>query len=263
MVYKSREQFLTDKWLKQEGFCGFVSLRSLQASGYSNIPKGPGVYLVLNVDGHDSSFLKKNIGRHSFKKPTVAVSVLREKWVDGATVLYVGKAGGTGLKSTLRSRIRQLVAFGIASSNAHWGGRYLWQLENAFDLQICWKVCTEGESSDKEESEWLFQFYRKHHKIPFANIRKIKSTQKLYFDRVGQRFVWTLSSGFNISQCANCRNKLPNGAFCAAFPQKIPDQILLNHADHRNPFPGDNGIRFIPRVPMTPEAESCLFGRME
>ncbi len=31
---------------------------------------------------------------------------------------------------------------------------------------------------------------------------------------------------------------------CEAFPDGVPDEIWLDMFDHRNPFPGDNGILF-------------------
>ena len=55
----------------------------------------------------------------------------------------------------------------------------------------------------------------------------------------------TDNPGFRTSQCALCRHY--NGdATCAAFPDRIPREILSNQHDHRQPYPGDGGIRFEP-----------------
>lgn len=37
-----------------------------------------------------------------------------------------------------------------------------------------------------------------------------------------------------------------DGAFCAAFPDGIPDEVYGNQLDHRQPIPGDNGVRWEP-----------------
>jgi len=34
---------------------------------------------------------------------------------------------------------------------------------------------------------------------------------------------------------------------CKAFPEGIPEEILLGEHKHRRPFKGDNGIRFAPK----------------
>jgi hypothetical protein len=51
-----------------------------------------------------------------------------------------------------------------------------------------------------------------------------------------------------ISQCALCvhfhHDQLEDDT-CNAFPLGIPESILLNEHDHRLPFEGDNGIRFV------------------
>lgn len=52
----------------------------------------------------------------------------------------------------------------------------------------------------------------------------------------------------NVSQCVLCRHARPGGG-CAAFPDKIPDAILLNRHDHRRPYPDDGGTRFGPIGP--------------
>lgn len=33
---------------------------------------------------------------------------------------------------------------------------------------------------------------------------------------------------------------------CAAYPQGIPDSILTNRVDHRQPQPGDHGLQYVP-----------------
>lgn len=50
-----------------------------------------------------------------------------------------------------------------------------------------------------------------------------------------------------LPQCLDCihldRNNKP--PVCAAFPEGIPDAILMNKVDHREPVKGDHGIQFV------------------
>lgn len=58
------------------------------------------------------------------------------------------------------------------------------------------------------------------------------------------------------SQCALCRHfrgvkwlgeeETTERLICEAFPEGIPEVILLDERDHREPFPGDRGVRFEP-----------------
>ena len=50
------------------------------------------------------------------------------------------------------------------------------------------------------------------------------------------------------SQCIRCKNYRRDGT-CKAFPEGIPEEILLNKKDHRKPIEGDNGIQFDPKDP--------------
>ena len=47
-------------------------------------------------------------------------------------------------------------------------------------------------------------------------------------------------------QCNKCKYHHSGEFTCDVYPDRIPDEILLNKADHRNPYPGDHGIRFEP-----------------
>lgn len=33
---------------------------------------------------------------------------------------------------------------------------------------------------------------------------------------------------------------------CDAFPDRIPEEVMTGEHDHREPYPGDHGIRFEP-----------------
>ena len=47
------------------------------------------------------------------------------------------------------------------------------------------------------------------------------------------------------SVCIRCRHwRLLEGRTCDAFPDGIPPEIWIGENEHRNPYPGDHGIRF-------------------
>ena len=51
------------------------------------------------------------------------------------------------------------------------------------------------------------------------------------------------------SDCFACRHlrlSPAGGLACAAFPRAIPADLLEGRAQHRQPYPGDNGVRFQP-----------------
>lgn len=46
--------------------------------------------------------------------------------------------------------------------------------------------------------------------------------------------------------CMSCKHfdRAADDLSCAAFPDGIPDAIIENRLDHRQPIDGDNGIQF-------------------
>lgn len=49
-------------------------------------------------------------------------------------------------------------------------------------------------------------------------------------------------------KCARFHDNNEDTFTCDAFPKGIPDDIVLGGFNHNQAFPGDNGMRFIPRV---------------
>jgi hypothetical protein len=155
----------------QTGFLGGVAVYSLQASGCREVPDAPGVYLVLRPDGASPDFLSVGTGaRYKGRDSNVAVAILQKKWVDGAIVLNIGKAGGTNTATTLRGRLNKYVRFGQGSNSGHSGGRYIWQLRDSRDLLVFWKPAPDC-LPRAIERELLREFKGQHHQLPFANLR--------------------------------------------------------------------------------------------
>jgi len=159
--------------LEQYGFRGFSKVSHVKSMGCEEIPERKGVYVVVRQNSHSSpDFLAKSIGGH-FKgeDPTVARDELKENWVENAYVLYIGKAGGSTLKATLFSRIKQYIDFGKGKNVGHKGGRFIWQLTDSDDLMIAWRPLTTEEPSDVE-TELISEFRQKYGNRPFANLVK-------------------------------------------------------------------------------------------
>lgn len=61
------------------------------------------------------------------------------------------------------------IRFGSGEAVGHWGGRYIWQLEDADQLLFCWKAYADAEQLEKA----LIAAFKKCHdgKRPFANLK--------------------------------------------------------------------------------------------
>lgn len=155
--------------IKNAGFNGFKPIRDLLID-ISIIPKNQGVYFILRTDTNSPRFTVTGSGGFfKGKDPNVSIEELKSNWVENSCVLYIGKAGGEGIKETLRSRLRKYLRFGQGKKVSHWGGRFIWQIESPNDLLVCWKPLT-NESPKDVEAFLIKEFKKQFEKRPFANL---------------------------------------------------------------------------------------------
>jgi hypothetical protein len=153
------------------GFRGFSTVRELQGGRCLMVPEEPGIYLILRGALHSHTLTETNCGgRFKGKDPTVPLSRLQKHWVDGSPVIYIGKAGGGQSKATLRGRLWAYVRFGAGEPVAHWGGRFIWQLQNSPELVVCWRQSAEQDAAVLESS-MIKDFTAVYGRRPFANLR--------------------------------------------------------------------------------------------
>lgn len=139
----------------------------LMKEGYSIIDDSPGVYKISRVSLEPPEFLKVGTGGwDKNRNPNVSIDTLKEKWVDNARTLYIGKA-----ENSLRSRIGNYMDFGLGRHASHHGGRYIWQLVDSRDLIVSWWSLPRDLSPGFVETELMKDFYNAHGKLPFANLR--------------------------------------------------------------------------------------------
>lgn len=91
MPYMYPATGLTRRVLEQRGFRGFVRFDELAARG---VPGEAGVYAVVRPAKAHPAFAPRSTAGHHKRRgdPSVTVDELLAAWVDGASVVYIGKA---------------------------------------------------------------------------------------------------------------------------------------------------------------------------
>jgi hypothetical protein len=161
----------THEWkrdqLQRRGFIGWVPWSACPAALAAIPPEAGGVYVVLRSD-HASppTFLERSTaGVFRRGDPTVARDALVANWVTDADVVYIGKAD----HGRLRARLREYVGYGRGANVRHHGGRLIWQLAEAQDLIVAWRILAPSMVPRRVEDGMIIAFASAFGQPPFAN----------------------------------------------------------------------------------------------
>lgn len=152
--------------LEARGWKGFVPLLTLSPI---DVPNEPGVYAIVRNDESAPVFLPDRPQATARQATPYSVADLSSRWVPGASVLNIGKAG-----TSLRSRLRQYRQFGAGVGLNHKGGRSIWQLADAEDLTVAWHPIAptyDGLTAKTAESVLISAFQAAHEgSKPYSNL---------------------------------------------------------------------------------------------
>lgn len=153
--------------LEQQGFEGFKKVSELMETRCADVPVIQGVYVVLRESAEEPVFVEQGTGG-AFKgrNPNSPISMLQANWVEDTQIVYIGMT-----RRTLKRRLSTYMRFGQGEPVGHWGGRFIWQLEDARDLAVCWKPMPAGNAAEEETA--MIQAFKQAHagRRPFANLR--------------------------------------------------------------------------------------------
>jgi hypothetical protein len=156
----------TQAALIDAGFAGWRSFAELR-DYLKEIPADAGgMYVVYRSTTDEPIFLEKSPGGTWRGDPTVKLDALEAAWVEGANVVYIGKAN----PRQLRRRLRAYHSFGSGGAGRHFGGRYVWQLADAWDSLVAWRITNATEVPRDVEAAMIAAFVRQYGKRPFANL---------------------------------------------------------------------------------------------
>jgi len=154
--------------LEELGFVGFVPFADLPTA---KVPQVHGVYVVLRIAETSPIFrATSTAGWFQDNDPSVDEAVLRDAWVAGEEIIYIGKAGGKPPRG-LRKRLDEYRRYGSGKPVGHRGGRYVWQLQDSAELIVAWRATPNDDPGDLE-TRMLDEFRDRTGSLPFANLQR-------------------------------------------------------------------------------------------
>ena len=161
------------KNLREYGFVGFVPLEDWDESQVMGIMQSDveGVYVVVRESTDVPTFLDED--HRKLRPKRWSADDAADRWVPGVQVLYFGKgplrSSTTKRRQGLARRVGELQRHGYRGGANHYGGKLLWQIDDADALLIAWKPLAEGESA-AIESGLIRGFDRIMGRQPYANV---------------------------------------------------------------------------------------------
>lgn len=169
-AFTARGRFLaTTAGLREQGFTGFIRIADLDLQ---DIPQQPGIYAVVWDGPGLPPIAERSVGGwFKGKDPSVPRSEAASRLLPGVELVYLGKASaGTTASRGLRKRVSEFIQFGQGKPVGHWGGRYVWQIQNPGQLRIAWKAIEDADPRDEEKAH-LESFKEEFGHLPYANLR--------------------------------------------------------------------------------------------
>jgi hypothetical protein len=148
----------TRQHMQDIGFIGFIPL----LGDLARVPERACIYTVVWDGSTQPTVTERSTGgRFKQKDPTVDVAAAQAKLIPGCETLYIGRAKNG------RDRLELLARFGRGQPVGHWGGRYLWQLQEPTRLLVAWR---EEADPVRAEAELLDEFESHFGRLPYANL---------------------------------------------------------------------------------------------
>lgn len=156
----------TIEGLRAEGFVGFERLDRVDLD---EVPDVGGLYVVVREATSEPAYLPSNpAGRYKGRDPSIPLARIRDRWVDGQNLLYVGRS------KHLRRRLELFRRFRDGEPVGHWGGRLVWQLADSDSLLVAW-LPTGEQDPDPARATLVAGFVEAHGRPPFANLQRSRS----------------------------------------------------------------------------------------